>query len=419
MGIFLVVGLDAGIFWPSKETQVHFRGHKILLRPETETLMPSVVLEYEPSMTNEEALFLVRRFLSSLSWIEGSYLREEIITGGGLPINVGKSNTKHVSLHFNVDYLPDPQDSKAQLALALYREAQGVNSIPHQFLGYFKIINILYNNSKKQIDWINNTVNKIEDPDVQSRLSSLKNQPNDVGRYLYESGRCAVAHSFNEPIVDPDNPTDRRRLSDDLPVIKALAEYLIEHELGILSQKTIRRLHLYELDGFRKLLGNTIVECLKQKQKIDIKGISGFPKLSIRLRNHTFFETFENLSANIVGCDEGRLFVNCTSMDGYVSVELALNFAEERLEFDPFNGMQVFDDSSVESMKHNIDKINLLKGLLVNGQLEIWDTEKNSLLARSDPYIPVNIDVTRTLEHLDQIIKQLRSDIDRPRSGQG
>jgi len=50
---------------------------------------------------------------------------------------------------------------------------------------------------------------------------------------LYASGRCAVAHAFNDPVVDPDDPKDVFRLSADMPVAKALAEHLIEHEYRI------------------------------------------------------------------------------------------------------------------------------------------------------------------------------------------
>jgi hypothetical protein len=51
--------------------------------------------------------------------------------------------------------------------------------------------------------------------------------------------------------VDPDDPQDTERLARDLPLMKAVAEYAIEHELGVRSMRTIWREHLYELAGFR------------------------------------------------------------------------------------------------------------------------------------------------------------------------
>ena len=35
------------------------------------------------------------------------------------------------------------------------------------------------------------------------------------------------------PIVDPDDIADLRRLSEDMRVVKAIAEHLIEVELGV------------------------------------------------------------------------------------------------------------------------------------------------------------------------------------------
>jgi len=45
---------------------------------------------------------------------------------------------------FRIDYLPEHTNPKGQLCLALYREALNLNSKPFQFLGFFKIINVLH-----------------------------------------------------------------------------------------------------------------------------------------------------------------------------------------------------------------------------------------------------------------------------------
>jgi hypothetical protein len=126
-----------------------------------------------------------------------------------------------------------PQDPKARVALGLYREAVGVNSIPYEFLGYFKVINTRFKSPDEQIAWINRTSPSLTERDAVTRISELSSIPGDVGRYLYGSGRCAVAHAWSDPVVDPDNPDDIIRLRSDMPVAKALAEYLIEQEYGV------------------------------------------------------------------------------------------------------------------------------------------------------------------------------------------
>jgi hypothetical protein len=242
---WLTVGLESGIHWPTTEVKVTHREHEFLLRPETDQLAPSVALAYDPPLTDKEALLLIRRFLSSLSWVERGHLRETFTFGtGGRPGGVGKgAGARLISTRFRVDYLPETSDQKAQLCLALYREAMNLNSKPFQFLGFFKIINALFERGSDQKAWINKTLPVLNDHWARERLEELQKLHCDIGDYLYESGRCAVAHAFDKPLVDPDNPDDTQRLDADLPVIKALAEYLMESRVGIKSARTYRQEH--------------------------------------------------------------------------------------------------------------------------------------------------------------------------------
>jgi hypothetical protein len=125
------------------------------------------------------------------------------------------------------------KDNKQRLAIALYREALTVNSTPYEFLGYFKVINVVYKGSKEQKKWINNNLQYIDDELCKNRVKELKKQVDDIGHYLYESGRCAVAHAFADPLVDPDDLVHLRRLSEDLHIIKSLARHLIKFEIGV------------------------------------------------------------------------------------------------------------------------------------------------------------------------------------------
>jgi hypothetical protein len=129
--------------------------------------------------------------------------------------------------------VPEQCDPKAKIALALYREAIGVRSTPYEFLGYFKIINTRYPSPAEQVSWIKRTIPLLSDEDAKKRASDLSKAQADIGDYLYVSGRCAVAHAYSDPVVDPDNAEGVLRLSADMPLARALAEYLIEHEYGI------------------------------------------------------------------------------------------------------------------------------------------------------------------------------------------
>lgn len=133
--MWLVGGVETTVAWPTQETRVRYQGHEIILRPATDQLAPSVVMEHHAPTTMEQALVVARQFLSALAWVEGMPIREIMVTGGTAVIGVGRGPlTNVISPHFRIDYLPEPQDPKVRLALALYREALGVNSIAYQFL---------------------------------------------------------------------------------------------------------------------------------------------------------------------------------------------------------------------------------------------------------------------------------------------
>lgn len=412
---WVVVGVETRVGWPTRETRVTFRGREVTLRPETETLAPSVIAEYQPPITYEETLLLIREFLSSLVWVEGHPITETMTTGGGFPIRVGKSpGFGVVSPFFRADYLPDPQDARARLALALYREALGVNSDPFRFLGFFKIINILHRTGPEQKAWINARVDSLEDYRAKERTAQLRGQGHDVGDYLYESGRCAVAHAFNDPIVNPENPQDTERIALDMPIIKALAEDLIENELGVQSLGTIYREHLYELEGFRTLVGTQAVEELKRgKTALDIARLPRLPRLNIRIRDSERLATFEAMHAGILDARNGRLLIQCVSEDGLVEGGLSLNFAAERMEFDPMAGLAVTDDGSPEAAMHAANVAKFTRALFLNGQLEVWNAEDQTRLGRCDPFLSVNLDLGRTIENFDRLIERLNAEAQR------
>lgn len=61
------------------------------------------------------------------------------------------------------------------------------------------------------VEGIRATLRALKDQLAVSRLDALRAVEPDVAKYLYESGRCAVAHAYSEPIVDPDDVSDLHR----------------------------------------------------------------------------------------------------------------------------------------------------------------------------------------------------------------
>lgn len=242
MDRWLNVGVKGRAAWPTEETTVEFGGHRLVLKPATRETDQSVHINLR-GISDVDALTLINRFLSTLSWCDDQSMENRYgWSGTPVPVVVPKeSRAVGSSIAFPFYRNLEP-DEKARLALALFREGRTVNSKPFAFLSYFKILNIFWNdkfvtvNGQRKnpiIEGIKAALPELRDELALARIQSLAGTEPDVPRYLYESGRCAIAHAYADPIVDPDDVPDLRRLSEDLHIIKAIAEHLIESKLRV------------------------------------------------------------------------------------------------------------------------------------------------------------------------------------------
>ena len=215
-----------------------FGGHELLLKPATRDDDQSIHVNLQ-RISTVEALTLINRYLSVLSWCDDQPMENGYgLSGTSVPVAVGRESRSvgsSIAFPFYRNVEPEPN---TRLALALYREGRTVNSIPFSFLSYFKILNICwkdkYENGRNEIiEGLRATVPKITDMIAIARAKELQASVPDVPRYLYESGWCAIAHAFADPLVDPDDVANLRRLSQDLEIVKAVAEYLIEDKMGV------------------------------------------------------------------------------------------------------------------------------------------------------------------------------------------
>jgi len=233
---WIIVTVENSVLWPTEETTVDFMGHELILRPPTEENAADVRMQHEHPDECMQAFETILRFLSALSWSKRCPACAKLRIECTHPMRGGKGNSDPIlCTGYSPSELGLPNNPKARLAIALYREARSIRNTPYEFLSYFKIINILYSSGPEQRVWINNAITQITDSKAKERISRLSKEESDIGAYLYQSGRCAVAHTSVDPIVDPDNPDDFLRLSADMPVVHALAVHLIETELGLSS----------------------------------------------------------------------------------------------------------------------------------------------------------------------------------------
>jgi len=407
------VAVDTSIPWPASDTTVSYHGQTIHFRAATDTTMPMLDVAFGFDTSPEQAELLLRRFMSALAWMESARLRATTSITADRRVALGRPLGSGITINqrFRADHLPEPSDPKAQLALAIYREAMGLNSIPYQFLSYFKVLNVLHASGPAQKAWIRRVLPSISDAEANQRLAALSVLQPDVAAYLYESGRCAVAHAFAEPVVDPDDPGDERRLKSDLPVIRALARYLLEHEYGVRSRETVLREHLYELDGFRQIFGGDATQVMKLGGTLEEKAAPSVPLLSIRLRDHAKFPTLEALQVDFVARQPGAVVLSCQSQAAPLRLSITLSFFDERLGFDPTMDVVLEDNGSADAVQARIDHRRLILGLVKNGELEIWTSSDGKLLGRRGPHIPVDIDMRRTCSNLEQDLVYLEAEL--------
>lgn len=245
------IAVTPGFSWPSKQIEIQFEGYIFVLQPcrkvpETLNVLSCTVSVFdETGISFEVGGTVASRFMSRLAWSRNGGIVELFSAGSNNPMKPGRLGvgTYGISGYAQVEpwdylYFPLTETREADLALGLFREGMSVNSVPFSFLSYFKVLNIKYGSGASQKNWINSHIEYICAPQALDRLTDLKEEKLDIGKYLYEEGRCAVAHAHGQPLVNPDNYIDKSRMHKDLPLMKELATLFIEKELGILSNSS-------------------------------------------------------------------------------------------------------------------------------------------------------------------------------------
>jgi len=66
---YIVYALETSVAWPTEESTVHFEGSAITLRPGSQTLYPTTVIQYDPDTAGARAAAAarMRRFLSAMA----------------------------------------------------------------------------------------------------------------------------------------------------------------------------------------------------------------------------------------------------------------------------------------------------------------------------------------------------------------
>ncbi len=403
------VAVEPGVPWPESAWTITYEGRDLELTPGSTDTYPMVSLQLRQDELPELGIALISRFLSALSWIERRGARIVHRSAGGARITFGGHRRGGISGGFDPEHLPQRLSSQQRLALALYREAQSTEEEFYAFLSYFKIINMLHADGQSQMDWIRANVHRASDQGVRTRVMELQSAGTDVGEYLYVSCRCAVAHAATDPIADPDAPGDVERIRKDLFLIRSLAEVMIEHEFGVPSLGTIYRQHLYELDGFRAILGHALVERIKAGEDVPLAVFPTFPHININIRGQAADRTLADLNVEVVQCRNGVVGLQCARGDGACVVPLGLDLKSERLVFDPLR-VRVLDDNTSGAPLLQAAVLRIWRDLLHNCAIEVRTADLGSRLGRTDGFLPMNMDVRGTVANIDGHLAALEAE---------
>ena len=415
-GDWIVASIDTSMAWPVKAEKFKYRGKEVWVLPVMRDMFPGIAIKGPQGMSRENCGRLLMRFLSAISWVQGSGALVEYITGGNLPRPVGRNKQGgHVICDdFDLSYLPEPSDEKAVLALALLREGRGLNHPGYAFLSSYRVLEVAIPNAKKQMKWIDENVERLTHVAKEAVATLRSTGISEIGKHLYELGRCAMAHAAWEPIVDPDDPTDLRRLGSELPIVLALAEHTIETLLGVETSHTVWQKHLYELDGFKPIFGPVIIDYLKNGKQIP-DGTTlqqELPVVNVRIRRYEPYKPLERMA--IVNLRQEGTLMNVTlqSTDGYATLRCQFDFDQERLHFDISDG--IFgpeDDGTAIYAENRAELAQFFRDYVGNGQLQIFNADTGAFLSRKDAFVPVNcfLDVDGANANIDRW-KKLRSE---------
>jgi len=270
--IWFDMAISPKFSWPNTQVEIPFEGYKLVLQPRRHVeenpaeLASTVSVLDMGGISFEVGGTVASRFLSRIAWSMRGGVEELFVAGSNNPKRPGwlGQGTYGRSGWAQVDpwaylYLPSVVNVDADLALGLFREGMSVNSAPFAFLSYFKILNIKHAGGSAQKNWINQNIQHLWYSPAVDRLNDLKKTVSDIGKYLYEEGRCAVAHANGSPIVNPDDYADKRRMENDLPLMKELAALFIERELGVLSESSYWK-------SLRNIKSSNSVELLKKTE---------------------------------------------------------------------------------------------------------------------------------------------------------
>lgn len=238
---FLNVAVDNQVTWPSGETVVDFQGYKLILLPKTRENTTSVHIDlHGQRLTSEDAITLINRFLSLLTWCDDQFaVLQDGWSGNPVPVATPRRNLAFTTTYQWIFDRKIPDLSEARKAIAIYRDGRNAEQnylISYAILSYYKIIELRYKGKSEARTWFRDNFETLrQDSNLSDTITAFEEacgteKPHD---HLYRACRTAVAHANKPFSFDPDDFHGLRRLHVAADILRALARLFIQNELGV------------------------------------------------------------------------------------------------------------------------------------------------------------------------------------------
>lgn len=337
---WLTAGVASSIPWPQEDVWLLYDGREYVLRGTKAGDDKRSPCISTPCSRDEidAATTRVYLFASVLGWFKGGYVDVTGTTWATAPVLYGSRDTFTTTLDggrfFNCNYMPVVEDDQVRKALAFLREGRRLRRVhePYSFLSFFKVLESQFT-KEDRVAWIAANLDRL-DGDAAKRVAELRAQSVDVGKHLYASGRCAVAHaSLGDAIVDPDIPADRRRIAEDLDVMAALAKRYLQVEAGVPDDMELYKNRDRTLP-WHPLMPEDTLRRLQQGEEVADEAALGLmqkTKASVRLWPYEAPEPMQNMTLLADGYGPGVISFLAHNQRGTVFLRFALDIRNGRL----------------------------------------------------------------------------------------
>lgn len=393
-GDWVCLNIDTRTAWPTKPQAFAFEGCEVWVMPFTTDHYPGLATNKPADMDRDECFALLHRALSVLAWLQDTGAIVVHMSGGNLPRMMGRQQLAGNAIRneFDLSDLPIIEEASGKLALALIREGRGLNHPSYSFLSFFRALEAAIPKGSDRGAWVTANIDRVEGHRARQALDKLKaHVQGDLGKHLRDSGRHAIAHAKADPIINPDDPRDARRLEAERPIIEALAVLAIEDRLGIQTSHKAWHEHLYELRGWKRILPPAVIQASLLPDPLEMQTDIDLPKINFRLRRSNPFPLLEGMMPVHAEISNHRIALVYRSVDRLAEITFWLNFSEERLEFDLIDSLKVYDDGSVAAAKNGKERCQFIWDYFGNGEIQIWNADDGKLISRVDAYIPLNM----------------------------